>query len=329
MGTNINQMNVIVGLLKVKVQTREMVSRHWILQVARDKSMFSTLAGKYGGYVTFRDNNKGKIIYIGTFIRQELSITQFITLQNCGVIQMHLFDINLLGDSSLKETDTFTTGGQPTILDIGLLNVKVQTREMVSRYWMLQTYDRSLETKSMFSTLAKKYDGYVIFGDNDKGNVISIGFKVLGIFIGDQIKRLSLAALKVFGRGLWLVFLIGHFKFGLCHFTVTSDKNDNLAHAQNSIEAFAKQGASLFRLPEIFHSRSQTPSQQKINLPLSTQLNAKIAEQNELREKELPLVLDNEKALTTKKDATRLAFFKDAQSTAMCSWDDCQKTMNE
>ncbi|KAI8530739.1 hypothetical protein RHMOL_Rhmol11G0083000 [Rhododendron molle] len=212
---------------------------------------------------------------------------------------------------------------------ICLLNVKVQTREMVSRYWMLQTYDRSLETKSMFSTLAKKYDGYVIFGDNDKGNVISIGFKVLGIFIGDQIKRLSLAALKVFGRGLWLVFLIGHFKFGLCHFTVTSDKNDNLAHAQNSIEAFAKQGASLFRLPEIFHSRSQTPSQQKINLPLSTQLNAKIAEQNELREKELPLVLDNEKALTTKKDATRLAFFKDAQSTAMCSWDDCQKTMNE
>ncbi|KAI8530741.1 hypothetical protein RHMOL_Rhmol11G0083000 [Rhododendron molle] len=120
MGTNINQMNVIVGLLKVKVQTREMVSRHWILQVARDKSMFSTLAGKYGGYVTFRDNNKGKIIYIGTFIRQELSITQFITLQNCGVIQMHLFDINLLGDSSLKETDTFTTGGQPTILDIGM-----------------------------------------------------------------------------------------------------------------------------------------------------------------------------------------------------------------
>lgn len=43
--------------------------------------------------------------------------------------------------------------------------------------------------------------------------------------------------------------LLWQFKIGLCQLTVTSDKNMNLAHARNSIEAAAKQGASLVMLP--------------------------------------------------------------------------------
>ncbi|KAH7866281.1 hypothetical protein Vadar_018076 [Vaccinium darrowii] len=46
---------------------------------------------------------------------------------------------------------------------------------------------------------------------------------------------------------------ITKFKIGLCQLTVTSDKNMNLAHARNSIEAAAKQGASLVMLPEMWN----------------------------------------------------------------------------
>lgn len=44
-------------------------------------------------------------------------------------------------------------------------------------------------------------------------------------------------------------FFIRQFKIGLCQLTVTSNKNDNVAHARKLIEAAAKQGASLVMLP--------------------------------------------------------------------------------
>ncbi|KAI8544669.1 hypothetical protein RHMOL_Rhmol08G0313500 [Rhododendron molle] len=46
---------------------------------------------------------------------------------------------------------------------------------------------------------------------------------------------------------------ITKFKIGLCQLTVTSNKNDNVAHAQKLIKAAAKQGASLVMLPETWN----------------------------------------------------------------------------
>ncbi|XP_058227277.1 omega-amidase, chloroplastic-like isoform X1 [Rhododendron vialii] len=46
---------------------------------------------------------------------------------------------------------------------------------------------------------------------------------------------------------------ITKFKIGLCQLTVTSNKNDNVAHARNLIEAAAKLGPSLVMLPEMWN----------------------------------------------------------------------------
>ncbi|KAG5537947.1 hypothetical protein RHGRI_025142 [Rhododendron griersonianum] len=46
---------------------------------------------------------------------------------------------------------------------------------------------------------------------------------------------------------------ITKFKIGLCQLTITSNKNDNVAHARKLIEAAAKQGASLVMLPEMWN----------------------------------------------------------------------------
>ncbi|KAE9445176.1 hypothetical protein C3L33_22926, partial [Rhododendron williamsianum] len=43
-----------------------------------------------------------------------------------GITIMHLFDINLPGDISLKEWDAFTAGDQPTIVDIGMHRLRRQ-----------------------------------------------------------------------------------------------------------------------------------------------------------------------------------------------------------
>lgn len=36
-----------------------------------------------------------------------------------NVLQMHMFDINMPGDISFKESDTFTAGEEPTVVDTG------------------------------------------------------------------------------------------------------------------------------------------------------------------------------------------------------------------
>ncbi|KAG5524417.1 hypothetical protein RHGRI_031163 [Rhododendron griersonianum] len=253
--------------------------------------------------------------------------------------KMHLFDINLPGDISLKESDTFTAGDQPTIVDIAFY-VEIHGGYMAN--------EKALATEEDATRLA-------FFKDAQKHCNVLMGRL-------DQIKRLSLAALKMRTNHYSVYNLAGQFKIGLCQLTGTSDMNDNLAHARNSIEAFAKQGASLFMLPEMWNCPCSTDYFEEFaedfvdkdgglsevalgngitivgdislkesdtftagdqptivdigmhrllrQVNLLKHMNAEIAKQNELREKELPL---NEKALATEEDATRLTFFKDAQ----------------
>lgn len=41
-------------------------------------------------------------------------------LENFGRFQLHLFEINIPGDIMLKESDTFTGGQEPTVVDTGV-----------------------------------------------------------------------------------------------------------------------------------------------------------------------------------------------------------------
>ena len=46
----------------------------------RDKSMYASLSSKDGGYLTFRDNNKGKIIGIGNVGKEPSPIIENVLL---------------------------------------------------------------------------------------------------------------------------------------------------------------------------------------------------------------------------------------------------------